>query len=88
MEQECMHRPVIEDGITVCADCGEVLYRPKLQINPQPLRIVPQIQRDLMTVRGLVEAVRCKAITGQGWQCTRTQDDDSDYCYQHKGLYG
>lgn len=24
-EQECMHRPVIRDGDTICQDCGETL---------------------------------------------------------------
>jgi hypothetical protein len=53
----------------------------RLQINPDPLRIVKR--KALATEHELAERCRCRATTRQGHRCTRIQVSGSDYCRQH-----
>jgi hypothetical protein len=54
----------------------------RLQLNPQPLRLVKR--RELATDAELVDRYRCRTTTRQGIRCSRIQTNDSDYCWQHR----
>jgi hypothetical protein len=64
-------------------DLVRVTRADKLQINPQPLRVVPQHKRELMSDYEAWMKFRCQATTKQGYQCTRTQIAHSEFCRQH-----
>lgn len=57
--------------------------RRRLQINPQPLRVVKGRRNEPVTEYDLMQSVRCQATTKQGYRCSRIQAPDSDYCRQH-----